>query len=101
MRRQLEQMQIGSKLNTLDAGAQRAEVNRALQGAIAGNAAAKSDLDGLIAERDAYVQQTQGRDRAAADANRDASCPTRWNSRTRPVCGATWSTCAPTATPSC
>jgi len=53
-------MQIGSKLSTLDAGAQRAEVNRTLQAAIAGNAAAKSDLDGLIAERDAYVQQVKG-----------------------------------------
>jgi hemolysin D len=60
MRKQLEQMQIGSKLNTLDAGAQRAEINRALQGAIAGNAAAKSDLDGLIAEREAYAQQVMG-----------------------------------------
>jgi HlyD family secretion protein len=58
MRRQLEQLQIGSKLNTLDAGAQRAEVNRALQGAVASHAAATSELDGLIAERDAYVQQT-------------------------------------------
>ncbi len=60
MRKQLEQMQIGSKLNTLDAGAQRAEVNRTLQAAFASNAAAKSDLDGLIAERDAYVQQIKG-----------------------------------------
>lgn len=60
MRKQLEQLQVGSRLNTLDAGAQRAEVNRALQGAIAANAAAKSDLDGLIAERDAYIQQLRG-----------------------------------------
>ena len=60
MRKQLEQLQIGSKLNTLDAGAQRAEVNRAMQAAFASNAAAKSDLDGLIAERDAYVQQVKG-----------------------------------------
>jgi hemolysin D len=60
MRKQLEQLQIGSKLNTLDAGAQRAEVNRTLQAAFASNAAAKSDLDGLIAERDAYLQQIKG-----------------------------------------
>jgi HlyD family secretion protein len=60
MRKQLEELQIGSKLSTLDAGAQRAEVNRTLQAAIAGNLAAKSDLDGLIAERDAYVQQIKG-----------------------------------------
>jgi hemolysin D len=60
MRKQLEQLQLGSKLNTLDAGAQRAEVNRALQAAVAANAGAKSDLDGLSAERDAYVQQING-----------------------------------------
>ncbi|MDR3529041.1 MAG: HlyD family type I secretion periplasmic adaptor subunit [Rhodopila sp.] len=60
MRKQLEQMQVGSRLNTLDAGAQRAEINRSLQAAFANNAAAKSDLDGLIAERDAYVQQIKG-----------------------------------------
>ncbi|HEY4042712.1 MAG TPA: HlyD family type I secretion periplasmic adaptor subunit [Rhodopila sp.] len=60
MRRQLEQLQIGSKLNTLDAGAQRAEVNRSLQAAVASNAAAKSELDGLTAERDAYIQQIKG-----------------------------------------
>jgi hemolysin D len=60
MRKQLEQLQIGSKLNTLDAGAQRAEVNRTLQAAFASNAAAKSDLDGLVAERDAYLQQIKG-----------------------------------------
>jgi hemolysin D len=60
MRKQLEQLQIGSKLNTLDAGAQRAEVNRTLQAAFASNAAAKSDLDGLVAERDAYLEQIKG-----------------------------------------
>ncbi len=57
MRRELEHMQVGSKLSTLDAGAQRAEVNRALQAAFASHAAAHSDLDGLVAERDEYVQQ--------------------------------------------
>ncbi len=60
MRKQLERLQIGSKLSTLDAGAQRAEVNRFLQAAVAGNAAAKSDLDGLTAERDGYLRQSQG-----------------------------------------
>ncbi len=59
MRRQLEQLQIGSKLNTLDAGAQRAEVNRALQTAFAAHAAAHNDLDGLAAERDGYIQQVK------------------------------------------
>jgi HlyD family secretion protein len=57
IRRQLEKLQLGSKLNTLDADAQRADVNRSLQAAIAANAAAKSDLEALIAERDGYVQQ--------------------------------------------
>jgi len=60
MRKQLERLQVGSKLSTLDAGAQRAEVNRLLQAAVAANAAAKSDFDGLVAERDAYLQQSQG-----------------------------------------
>jgi len=60
MRKQLEQMQIGSKLNTIDAGAQRAEVNRSLQTAIANNAAAQSDLQGMTAERDGYIQQVMG-----------------------------------------
>ncbi len=60
MRKQLERLQIGSKLNTLDAGAQRAEVSRFLQAAVASHAGAKSDVDGLIAERDAYLRQAQG-----------------------------------------
>ena len=60
MRQQLERLQVGSKFNTLDAGAQRAEVHRSLQAAIAANAAAKNDLDALVAERDAFVQQTKG-----------------------------------------
>jgi HlyD family secretion protein len=60
IRRQLEQMQVGSKLSTLDANAQRAEANRSLQAALAANAAAKSDLDGLIAERDAFARQIEG-----------------------------------------
>jgi len=59
MRQQLERLRIGSKFNTLDAGAQRSEVFRSLQSAIAGNAAASSDLNALEAERDGYVQQTQ------------------------------------------
>ena len=50
----------GSKLNTLDAGAQRAETSRFLQAAVANHAAAKSDMDGLIAEREAYLRQSQG-----------------------------------------
>nr|WP_294544081.1 HlyD family type I secretion periplasmic adaptor subunit [uncultured Rhodopila sp.] len=59
IRRQLEKLQLGSKLNTLDAGAQRADVNRSLQAAFAANLAAKSDLEALVSERDGYVQQTR------------------------------------------
>lgn len=59
MRQQLEKLQLGSKLNTLDAGAQRAEINRYLQAAIASNQAAKGDLDALTAELDGYEQQTK------------------------------------------
>jgi HlyD family secretion protein len=59
IRKQLEKLQLGSKLNTLDAGAQRADVNRSLQAAFAANAAAKSDLEALMSERDGYVQQTR------------------------------------------
>jgi hemolysin D len=57
MRRQLEHMQVGSRLNTLDADAQRAEVERALQAAFATHTSAHAELDGMIAERDAYIEQ--------------------------------------------
>ena len=60
MRKQLEHMQVGSKLSTLDAGAQRAEVNRYLQAAMAGHAAAHSDLDAIVSERNAWLKQTMG-----------------------------------------
>lgn len=56
MRHELEHMQLGSKMNTLDADAQAAEVNRALQGAFAAHASAHAELDGLVAERDGFVQ---------------------------------------------
>ncbi len=57
MRRELERLQVGSKLNTLDAGAQRAEVERTLQAAHASNMAARSDLEALMSERDSAVEQ--------------------------------------------
>jgi HlyD family secretion protein len=57
MRRELERLQVGSKLSTLDADAQRAEVNRALQAAFAAHKSAHAELDGLVAERNAYVEQ--------------------------------------------
>jgi membrane fusion protein, hemolysin D len=59
MRQQLEKLQVGSKLSTLDAGAQRAEINRYLQAAIASNQSAKGDLDALTAELDGYLQQAK------------------------------------------
>lgn len=57
MRRELERLQVGSKLSTLDADAQRAEVNRALQGAVEAHKSANAELEGVIAERDAYIRQ--------------------------------------------
>ena len=57
MRRELERLQVGSKLNTLDAGAQRAEVERTLQAAHASSMAARSDLEALISERDSAAEQ--------------------------------------------
>jgi HlyD family secretion protein len=57
MRRELERLQVGSKMNTLDADAQRAEVYRALQAAFAAHHSAHAELDGQMAERDGYVQQ--------------------------------------------
>ncbi len=57
MRRELEHLQVGSRLNTLDADAQRAEVQRALQAAVAARKSARAELDGMIAERDAHTVQ--------------------------------------------
>jgi hemolysin D len=57
MRRELERMNVGSKLSTLEAGAQRAELGRTLQAASASNASAKGEFEALIAERDAYIEQ--------------------------------------------
>lgn len=57
IRRELERLQVGSKLNTLDAGAQRAEVQRNLDAAISGKTAAWDELKGLVAERQATIDQ--------------------------------------------
>jgi HlyD family secretion protein len=57
IRRELERLQVGSKLNLIDAGAARAEAERNLAGATASNHAAQSELDGAGAERDAALQQ--------------------------------------------
>ena len=57
MYRELQRLQVGSKLNSLQAGAQRAEVGRTLEAARAGNVAAQSELEALVSERNAYIQQ--------------------------------------------
>ena len=56
MRKDLEKMQVGSKLNTLAAQDNRAEMQRNLQGAIDQVASSERDLSALVAERDGYIQ---------------------------------------------
>ncbi|MGH7043782.1 MAG: HlyD family type I secretion periplasmic adaptor subunit [Acetobacteraceae bacterium] len=56
MRRQLEKLQVGSKLNTLAAMDNRADMDRQYLGAIQEAQGAARDLSAQIAERDSYVQ---------------------------------------------
>ncbi len=56
MRRQLEKMQVGSRLNTLAAMDNRAEMARNLANSQEAAASASRDLAAQVAERDAYVQ---------------------------------------------
>jgi len=56
MRRSLEHLQVGSKLNTLAAMDNRAEMERNLHSAEETAASARRDLAALVAERDGYVQ---------------------------------------------
>ena len=56
MRRQLEKLQVGSRLNTLAAIDNRAEMSRNLASAKEAIVGASRDLAAQIAERDAYVQ---------------------------------------------
>jgi HlyD family secretion protein len=56
MRRQLESLQVGSKLNTYAAMDNRAEMARALTNAERTAEGARLNLAALVAERDAYVQ---------------------------------------------
>ena len=56
MRRQLEKLQVGSKLNTLAAMDNRAEMERDYLSAVRQSQAASRDLAAQVAERDAYVQ---------------------------------------------
>ncbi|MFL5255145.1 MAG: HlyD family type I secretion periplasmic adaptor subunit [Rhodopila sp.] len=56
MRRDLERMNVGSKLNTLSAQDNRAEMQRNLDNARDAAHGAQRDLAALIAERNGYVQ---------------------------------------------
>jgi HlyD family secretion protein len=56
MRRDLERLQVGSKLNTLAAMDNRAEMDRNLNNAQETSASMQRDLAALMAERDGYVQ---------------------------------------------
>jgi hemolysin D len=55
MRRELERLQVGSKLNTLAAMDNRTEMERDLRGAQETASSAQRDLAALVAERDGYV----------------------------------------------
>jgi hemolysin D len=56
MRRELEHLNVGSKLNTLSAMDSRAEMQRDLDGAQEVSRGAQRDLAAMIAERNGYVQ---------------------------------------------
>jgi hemolysin D len=56
MRKELEQMKVGSRLNTLSAMDTRAEMQRYLDNAQQTAVGAQRDLAALMAERDGYVQ---------------------------------------------
>src|SRR5262249_46566911 len=56
MRRDLERLQVGSRLNTLAAVDARTEMERNLRAAQETAASGQRDLAALIAERDGYVQ---------------------------------------------
>jgi hemolysin D len=57
MRRELEKLQVGSRLNTLAAMDNRAEMARFLAYAQEQAAGAQKDLASVLAERDAFIQQ--------------------------------------------
>ncbi|MBN8875020.1 MAG: HlyD family type I secretion periplasmic adaptor subunit [Rhodospirillales bacterium] len=56
MRKELENLQVGSRLNTLAAMDSRAEMQRNLDGAEQQAQGAQRDLAALIAEREGYIQ---------------------------------------------
>lgn len=74
MRKKLEDMQAGSRLNSLIALDNRLEVERGLTTAIKSGETAKADLAAMIAERDAYAQNWQAQSsQALSDASRKLS----------------------------
>ncbi len=56
MRKQLEKLEVGSRLNSLAATDSRLEMTRGLQNAVEQGESAKRDLTAMVAERDAYLQ---------------------------------------------
>ena len=56
MRKSLEKLQVGSRLNSLAATDSRLEVGRGLSMAIETGETAKRDMSAMMAERDGYVQ---------------------------------------------
>jgi hemolysin D len=74
MRRKLEDMQAGSRLNSLISIDNRLEVERGLTTAIRTGESAKADLASMIAESDAYVQNWRAQtSQALSDASRKLS----------------------------
>jgi HlyD family secretion protein len=74
MRRKLEDMQAGSRLNSLISIDNRLEVERGLTTAVKTGESAKADLASMIAERDAYVQNWRAQtSQALSDASRKLS----------------------------
>ena len=101
MRKDLERLQVGSKLNTLAAMDNRAEMVRNMndsQNAVNGS---ERDLAAEIAERDGFIQSWR------ADISQQLSDTGSKLSDARAVaeqgaaCTVNLSNCAPTATPSC
>ena len=74
MRRKLEDMQAGSRLNSLIAIDNRLEVERGLTTSIKTGETAKADLAAMIAERDAFAQNWRAQtSQALADESRKLS----------------------------
>jgi HlyD family secretion protein len=99
MRRDLERMQVGSKLNTLAAMDNRAEMERNLRAAIETAASAQRDLAALAAERDGYVQSWHA-DISEKLADATGACPTPQVAHGAQSPSSSWN-CVPTTTADC